>query len=105
MMESLGSLPGVPRCSTASIVPGLREGCSGSTMVVDLGGQTVCFENATHFQKESLNRGPAQIRRRLSQAKAPSSTFASVIRQCRRQSTLGKDKNLVSVAGPRKGRR
>ena len=46
------------------------------------GGQTLCFEgfeNATHVQKERVNRGPAKIRRRLSRARRLASTFASPI--------------------------
>jgi hypothetical protein len=88
------------RFCAGPIAPELLRGVLGENDGRRAGGG----QKNTRFQNESLNRSPAQIRRRLSQARASSSTFGTVIGRCVCLSRLGKDKNLVSIAGPRKGR-
>lgn len=74
-------------------------------MLGDLGGQTYSLGNATRFPKEPLNRGGAHIRRRLSRAKSSSPHVRRANWLAHELWGPGKDKNLVSTAAPRKGRR
>jgi hypothetical protein len=64
-----------------------------------------CFENAVLCQKESLNRGGAQNRRRLSQLRAMGKHVHLRDSPMRRLSRPGKDKNLVGVAEARNDNR
>jgi hypothetical protein len=71
----------------------------------DAGRPGVCFENATQSQKESLNRGGAQNRRRLSQPRCHGQHVHLRDSLMPGLSSLGKDKNLVGVAEARNERR
>jgi hypothetical protein len=87
----------LPSCRGVERVFGENDG-------VRWGGQTLCFENATHFQNESLNRCPTGFAAAYHKLERWCITFGLLIRQCNCLSRLGKDKNPVSIDGPRKGR-
>ena len=82
----------------AALVPSFRLLGFGED---DAGRPGACFKNAMQCQNESLNRGGAQIRRRLSQPRARGQHVHLRDWPMHRLSRLGKDKNLVGVAEAR----